>query len=246
MPYTLYITNNSVDIENLNLTEITGEAGSGKTQLCIYFLLRTILPLSIGCLEKGALYISTVQKLSTSRFDQFLSFMAQEINVNEKNIAVTRLFNKHLSNNEYEQFTNIEMEKFITENSIKTVIIDSITGIADTQFIKDNNEIDYRERTKFLKNSSWTFKRLIQKHNLFFFVTNNVASNFKDSEDNIKPNLGLVWENTINTRILLKKQTNIKGKNDRSIKVLFSNYLPLREIEFTFTNQGFSFIKDNE
>lgn len=236
---------NSLDIENINLTEITGEAGSGKTQLCIYFLLQTILPASIGCLEKGALYISTVQKLSLSRFDQFLSFKAKGINDKDKQASIARLFNMHLNNNEYEQFVNVEIENFIVDHHIQTVIIDSITGIADTQFIKDNNVIDYIERSIFLKKSSWAFKRLIVKYNLFFFITNNVAAHFQESESTIKPSLGLVWENAINTRILLKKNINSKREYQRSIQIMFSNYLPLKEIGFTITNQGFDFIKND-
>ena len=43
-----------------------------------------------------------------------------------------RLFHKHFNPNEFEKFFSIEIEKFIVDNSIKTIIINSITGIADT------------------------------------------------------------------------------------------------------------------
>ena len=79
-----------------------------------------------------------------------------------------RLFHKHFNPNEFEKFFSIEIEKFIVDNSIKTIIIDSITGIADTQFIEDNNEVNYKERSKFLKIYLRLFKELIVKYKLFF------------------------------------------------------------------------------
>ena len=71
--------NEKYSLENLNLTEITGEAGSGKTQLCIYIIINTILPKSINYLEKGCLYISTVQKLPKQRLFQFIDFYGQKL-----------------------------------------------------------------------------------------------------------------------------------------------------------------------
>ena len=128
---TIPITHN-VHLENMNLTEITGEAGSGKTQFCIHIILCTILPKSISCLQQGCLYISTVQKLSETRFNQFFSIYASLLSDKKQQLALMRLFHKHFNPNEFEKFFSIEIEKFIVDNSIKTIIINSITGIADT------------------------------------------------------------------------------------------------------------------
>ena len=116
----------------MNLTEITGEAGSGKTQFCIHIILCTILPKSISCLQQGCLYISTVQKLSETRFNQFFSIYASLLSDKKQQLALMRLFHKHFNPNEFEKFFSIEIEKFIVDNSSKTIIINSITGIADT------------------------------------------------------------------------------------------------------------------
>lgn len=230
------------NLENLNLTEITGEAGSGKTQICLFLIMKTILPKKNLGLGKGCLYISTVQKFSETRFNQFFNYFSDGLNERDKNISFSRFFSKHLSPSEFEQFFNVEIDNYIVTNKIKTIIIDSITGIADTQFIDEKNEINYKERTKFIKCYLKIFKELILKYNLFFFVTNNVTSNFSDSGDELKPCLGKLWENGLNTRILLKKEKDLAGNFNRSMKLIFSNYLDMDEIKFEFNQNGISFL----
>ena len=246
---TIPITHN-VHLENMNLTEITGEAGSGKTQFCIHVILCTILPKSISCLQQGCLYISTVQKLSETRFNQFFSTYASLLSDKEQQLALMRLFHKHFNPNEFEKFFSIEIEKFIVDNSIKTIIIDSITGIADTQFIEDNNEVNYKERSKFLKIYLRLFKELIVKYNLFFFVTNNVSANLNEGNDASKPCLGKLWENGVNTRILLIKEkkeilsdfNNTKESVSRTMRISFGSYLHCKDIKFELNQSGIQFM----
>ena len=203
-------------LENLNITEFTGEAGSGKTQMCIHIIMYTIMPKKVNGLEKGCLYISTVQKMSEIRFQQFFSYYSEGLNNEEQNLAYYRYFNKQFNPSEFEKFFHVEVEEFIVRNNIKTIIIDSITGIADTQFINENNEVDYKERSKFIRLYTKIFKELIFKYNLFFFVTNNVSASF-DGDDEPKPCLGKLWENGLSTRILLKKS---KGLDDRVVRTM--------------------------
>lgn len=245
----------TVHLENLNLTEITGEAGSGKTQFCIHIILCTILPRTINGLQQGCLYISTVQKLSETRFSQFFNTYASSLSDKEQKLALMRLFHKHFNPNEFEKFFSIEIDKFIVDNSIKTIIIDSITGIADTQFIEDNNEVNYKERSKFLKIYLRLFKELIVKYNLFFFVTNNVSANLNEGNDSAKPCLGKLWENGVNTRILLVKEKEVLGDYDnnnsnnvnkesvsRMMRVCFGSYLNCKDIKFELNQSGIQFM----
>jgi hypothetical protein len=51
------------------------------------------------------------------------------------------------------------------------------------------------------------------------------------------PNLGLIWENGINTRLLLKKQS------ERIIEIVFSNYMDKKEAEFVIVDEGLEITK---
>ena len=228
--------------ENLCLNEITGESGSGKTQLCLFIILKTILPKKLNCLESSCLYISTTKKLPTVRLSDLFNYYSKDLSENEKKFCLSNLFEKHLNYDEFEKFISIDIESFIQRNNIQTIIIDSITGICDIQFINEKNETNFRERTKFLKLCVTSFKRLILKYNLFFFCVNNVLSDFNNinSNDNnnnnkgnsIKPCLGKYWENSVNNRFLLQMKEN-QNEKIRYINVHFSkNYEPMYKIRF--------------
>ena len=235
--------NEKYSLENLNLTEISGEAGSGKTQLCIYIIINTILPKSINYLEKGCLYISTVQKLPKQRLFQFIDFYGQKLSQKEKDISFKRLIYKHFLPNDFEKFFNTQVEDFIVENNIKVIIIDSITGICDVQFINEYNIINFKERAKFIRIYTQIFKKLIQKFNLFFFCTNNVQADINENNgiNGLRPCLGKIWENQINTRIFLEHVKINEKEEIRKLKIHFSNYFKKIEIQFQLTNNGIIF-----
>lgn len=236
---------NKVFLENLNLTEITGEAGSGKSQMCYYIIMKTIKPKANGGLGRNCLYITTVQQISDSRFKQFFNFECNDLNEKERKNTLNKFHYLHMNSSEFEKFFSIDIDNFIMANKIKVIIIDSITGIADTQFINEQNEINFKERTRFIKQYIKVFKSLILKYNLFFFVTNNVSANFSGTgNDEQKPCLGKLWENGLNTRLFLKKENDMSGNCIRHIKVQFSNYLFMNETRFEFNQNGITFFNN--
>jgi RecA/RadA recombinase len=164
-------------IENNNLIEISGEAGSGKTNLCITIAIQATLPNSYGGLESTILYISTVKKISNKRIEQIIN----GLKISKKHIPTitSRFIDDYVEASEFEQYLS-SIENKIVDNKIKLIVIDSITGLSDVQFINENNEVDYIGRSIFLKRITNTFKMLINKYNLFFIVTNNVTSSFNN------------------------------------------------------------------
>ena len=239
------ISFNKVFLENLNLTELTGEAGSGKTQMCYHIIMQAIKPKTIGGLGRNCLYITTVQPISDTRFKQFFNCECDALNEKEKKNSLSRFHYLHLSPSEFEKFFSIDVDNYIIANKINFLIIDSITGIADTQFINDQNEINFKERSRFIKQYIKIFKNLILKYNLFFFVTNNVSANFSGTgNDEQKPCLGRLWENGLNTRLYLRKDTDMSGNCIRYIKVQFSNYLFMKETRFEFNQNGITFFNN--
>ena len=197
------------------------------------------MPKKLNGLESSCLYISTTKKLPTVRLYDLFNYYSKDLSENEKKFCLSNLFEKHLNYDEFEKFISIDIESFIQKNNIQTIIIDSITGICDIQFINENNETNFRERTKFLKLCVTSFKRLILKYNLFFFCVNNVLSDFNSNDNyninkgnSIKPCLGKYWENSVNNRFLLQMKENLNEKI-RFINVHFSkNYEPMYKIRF--------------
>ena len=135
------------------------------------------------------------------------------------------------------------MVKKFVENNIKVIIIDSITGICDVQFINEYNIINFKERAKFIRIYTQIFKKLIQKFNLFFFCTNNVQADINENNgiNGLRPCLGKIWENQINTRIFLEHVKINEKEEIRKLKIHFSNYFKKIEIQFQLTNNGIIF-----
>lgn len=164
--------------------EISGEAGSGKTNFCLQLAVRCILPKRLNGLEAGVLYITTVKPLATRRLEQMLEKYCKMMKQEE----IKAMFNRfHMRNFNYDEFLafNMQIDNTIFENKIKLMIVDSITGLADVRFINDNNEVDYYGRANFLReyhsylitfSQLTSFKNLIWSFKLFMIVTNNVYS----------------------------------------------------------------------
>jgi len=195
-------------------------------------MITAALPTKLGGLDLHVLYITTVQKFPDRRLDQLLSYY------NFSKSETDEIYSKfHIERMEFKEFDNFlsNIDSYLFKNKIGLVIIDSITGVADVQFIKDNNEVDYISRAQFLKRILPSFKEMIFKHNLFFLVTNNMSTRINTGKN--APNLGLIWENGINTRIILMK--NI----DRVIEINFSNFMEKRNANFIINNQGIAINK---
>ena len=57
------------NINNRSIIEITGEAGTGKSKLCYYFALNTIMPEKYNGLEKCCLLVTTYIRLTNEKLD---------------------------------------------------------------------------------------------------------------------------------------------------------------------------------
>ena len=86
-----------------------------------------------------------------------------------------------INNIEASEFDNfmLRLEEEIFTKKLKMIIVDSVAGLCDVQFINENNEVDYVGRAIFLKRILNQFKQLIHNYNLFFIVTNNVKADIE-------------------------------------------------------------------
>ena len=233
---------NSENINNRSLIEITGEAGTGKSKLCYYLALKTILQEKYGGLEKSCLFITTYKRLNEENLSEFFEVPARNLGLNEKEeeIVFRRLIYKHLGFEEFQQFFNERFEQYLIENNVQTLIIDNISSLCEEKF-QEYKAYNYPARHKFLFDFFFQLNGIILRYNLFCFCVNEVRaqiSEYERARGDLKPAMGKTWENNLGTRLFLKKNTNTK---QRWIQVDFSNYLIKQFIEFRITNNGIEF-----
>lgn len=203
--------------------EITGEAGSGKTQLCCEFLLQTAMPKNAGGLEKGAIYITTVKPIPQERIVTFFNEKTKNMSIEEIAKVSEKVNFQKFNNSQFTQFIQPQrLKQFIQEKNIKTIIIDSFTGLCDSAFLGENNKIDYKKRNHFIYHSLITLKKFVNSYKLFLILVNNVTSDFSRKNEfngfnKIKPCLGYPFENHLNTSLFVSKP---KGNAPPGLRIL--------------------------
>ena len=212
------------------ITEISGEFATGKTQICFQLCINVQLPPEKGGLEGGVYYIDTEGTFSSTRIVQ----MAQSSGLDPKkllsNIAVTRTYNSdHLT------FLISNVEQIIKERNIKLFIIDSIASHFRAEYIGDDRLVS---RQQAIMRLAETMKQLIEKFDLAIVVTNQVIATMDDSlfDKSPHPALGFAWAHRPHQRILLRK-----GRDQARIARMYdSSRLPDRECVFFVTEKGIS------
>jgi hypothetical protein len=231
----------SDEINNRSIVEITGEAGTGKSKLCYYFALKTILPEKYKGLEKSCLLITTYLRLTNEKLEDFIIGPAREIGIQEDEIKLMfpKLIYKHLGFDDFQRFFNEDLEKFLVENKIQTIIIDNITYLCEEKF-QEEKIYNYQARHKFLLDLFCHLNGIILKRNLFFFCVNEVRASLNEelpfNNISLRPTMGKTWENNLGTRLFLKK-----NNNKRCIDVAFTNYLIRQYFEFQINKKGLDF-----
>lgn len=132
--------------------EVNGEAGTGKTNLCLEVAVKCALAPENGGLGETVLFISTVKKFSERRLLQLLqNFSAGTGKEKAVRRVIDRIKTLHLNFDEFDRFFSCDVEEYLEKHQIKMVVIDSFAGLVDVEFIKEKLEVDYYGRTTFLK-----------------------------------------------------------------------------------------------
>ena len=212
------------------ITEISGEFATGKTQICFQLCINVQLSPEQGGLEGGVYYIDTEGTFSSTRIVQ----MAQSNGLDPKkflsNIAVTRTYNSdHLT------FLIMNVEQIIKERNIKLFIIDSIASHFRAEYIGEDRLVS---RQQAIMRLAETMKQLVEKYDIAIVVTNQVIATMDESlfDKSPHPALGFAWAHRPHQRILLRK-----GREQARIARMYdSSRLPDRECVFFVTEKGIS------
>lgn len=201
-------------IETGIVTQVFGEAGSGKTNLC--------MQLAVECVKSGkkAIFIDT-EAISPQRFRQIAGENAKDI---ARDIIIFE------PSNFEEQYAAIrETEKLISDR-IGLIIVDSATAFY--RFELDNDESGIRSRRE-LANQIGFLHGVARKYKLPVLITNQVYSDIATGK--LRPIGGSSIEHISKTIIQFEKT----GEGTRRAKLWKHRSLPEgRTCDFTITAEG--------
>jgi DNA repair protein RadA len=215
-------------IERRALTEIYGEYGTGKTQLCHTLCVMVKKKFSEGGLNGRALYLDTE---NTFRPERIVS-IAKSRNLNPdsslENIIVAKAYNSA-----HQELIIEEVGSVIDTENVKLLVVDSAVANYRAEYI---GRATLSERQQKLNKFMRILVRIAETYDIAVVVTNQILSS-PDAifGDIFRPTGGHVVAHTSTYRVYLKRS----GKN-RIARMVDSPYHPETEILFALTEQGVS------
>jgi DNA repair protein RadA len=214
-------------IETGVITELIGEYGSGKTQIC--YNLSVLAPLSEeeGGLDGKVCVIDTEGTFLPERIKQIAENRGYDSTEALDQVLVARAYN--ISH----QLTIIQqLPQVIQEHDIKLVIVDSIISHFRGEYIGRGS---LAERQQKLGGALGNLLRVAEAVNVAVVLTNQVQATpavmFGDPN---KPTGGHVMAHACNHRVYIRKGR----KNTRLIQVIDSPYLPEERVRIAITEAG--------
>lgn len=213
-------------IETRAVTEIYGEYGTGKTQICHTLCLMVQQKKSKNGINHRALYIDTE---NTFRPERIVSIaLARNLDPFKalENIIVGKAYNSA-----HQELIIEQTGPIIDANNVKLLIVDSAVAHYRSEFL---GRATLSERQQRLNKFMHMLLRIAETYDIAILATNQIQSS-PDAifGDPFKPTGGHVVAHTSTYRVYLKRS----GKN-RIARMVDSPYHPEREVLFTLTEQG--------
>ncbi|XP_020596453.1 DNA repair protein XRCC3 homolog [Phalaenopsis equestris] len=230
------------------VTELAGEASSGKTQLCLQIVLSAASPRS--CTPSASLFISTEPPFPLRRL---LSLSSDTAPLDH--IFVRSAF----SSKELFGLLNhvdklLSLVRLSSGRRVRILVLDSAAAVFHT------DAEDAVRRSPELFTVAAKLKEQARRFNLAVIVTNHVVDvvdgGFSDlrvgnylslssSGRKVCPAMGLAWSNCVNMRLFLSRSPE-DGNGDtdgcanlqRKLQVVFAPHLPEGSCEFVIRREG--------
>lgn len=241
----VYISTGSTELDRLlgggietgSITEMFGEFGTGKTQLCHMLAVNCQLPIDMGGAEGKCLYIDTEKNFRPERLAAF----AERHNIQGdsvlKNVAYARAYNT-------DQQTKllVQAAAIMSESRYALLIVDSITSLYRTEYC-GRGELASRQQHlgRFLR----MLLRITDEFCVAVVITNQVVAQVDGAAsmfggDQKKPIGGHVLAHSSTTRLSLRK-----GRGETRIcKIYSSPCLPQGEATFALNPDGIGDVQD--
>lgn len=220
-------------IATRGITELAGESGCGKTQLCLQLSLTVQLPRFKGGLAAGAVYICTEDKFPSSRLQQLMQ-MSSTVRENEDIKFGDSIFIEHIADIEgLKQCIGGRLQQLLKQSTIGLIVIDSIAAVFRAEY--DHSEA--LTRAKELRSVAMQLHALANQYKLAVVCVNQVADVMNttgSSEVQKVPALGLAWANLVTYRLQMLRSTGC----ERSLHVVFSPDVPSSSHPYIITSEG--------
>ncbi|MHC1601021.1 MAG: DNA repair and recombination protein RadA [Candidatus Nezhaarchaeales archaeon] len=220
-------------IETQAITELVGEYGVGKTQLCHQLCVTVQLPREKGGLNGAALYIDTEGTFRPERILQ----IAERFGLDGKQVLDNVIYARAY-NSDHQILIVEEAADLIKENNIKLIVIDSLISHFRGEYLGRETLAVRQQR---LNKHIHQLLRLADVYNLAVVVTNQVLANPEAFFGNPqKPAGGNILAHGSTYRIWLRK-----GKESKRIAKIFdSPKHPEVEAVFQVTDKGIMDVED--
>ncbi len=219
-------------IETQAITELFGEFGSGKTQICHQLAVNVQLPEEKGGLDGSAIIIDTENTFRPERVIQMAK--AKDLDPNEvlKNIYVAQAYNSNhqmlLVDNARELADKLKKEG----KPVRLLIVDSLMSHFRAEYVGRGTLADRQQKLNRHLHDLMKFGEI---YNAAIVVTNQVmAKPDVMYGDPTKPVGGHIVAHTATYRVYLKKS---KGEI-RIARLIDSPHLPEGEALFKITEKG--------
>lgn len=219
-------------IETQAVTEVYGEFGSGKTQLCHTLCVSVQKSKEEGGLDGNVLYIDTE---GTFRPERIVS-IAQAHNMDPIK-ALDRIIVARAYNSSHQILILEEAGKMIQEENVKLIVSDSTTGLFRSEYLGRGT---LAARQQKLGRYIRLLSRIAEAYNCAVVATNQVSSS-PDAffGDPTRPVGGNILAHASTYRIYLRKG----GKNKRVAKMVDSPHHAMTEAVFELGEMG---VQDTE
>lgn len=219
-------------LETKAVTEVYGEFGTGKTQLCHTLCVLVQQDGSAGGLGAKALYIDTENTFRPERIVSIAQARGFDSRKALENIIVAKAYNSA-----HQELIIEEAGGIIEENNVKLVIVDSAVAHYRAEFL---GRATLSERQQRLNRFMHILVRIAETYEVAVVVTNQIqASPDAYFGDTVRATGGNVIAHTSTYRIHLKRS----GKN-RIARMVDSPYHAEREVLFMLSDRGISDVNE--
>src|SRR5215472_138336 len=216
-------------IETQAITEIAGEFGSGKSQICYTLCVTANTPLDRKCLGGNVIFIDTENTFRSERIFQ----IAEHSGISEPNEILRRIYVCKIYNTSHLEMKIQDLGKSIEEYKGKLVIVDSIIALHRAEFIGRGTLAERQQRLSMMLHK---LNGLAEVHNIAVVVINQVQSqpdDFFSGVNGLRPTGGNVMAHATTYRIFLRK-----AGRDRIAIMIDSPYHMYDQTRFSITEAG--------
>ena len=222
-------------IETQAMTELIGEYGTGKTQLCLMLAVTAQLPPEEGGLGGNVAFIDTEGTFMPERVYQIAKARSLDPEKVANNILVARAYNSS-----HQCLLIDHLFTVVPKNNVKLVVVDSMISHFRGEYIGRDN---LAERQQKLNVYLHKLIRLSEAYNVAVVVTNQVQANPAQFFGNpTHPAGGHIMAHACTHRVMLQRGRN----GTRVARVIDSPYLPDEPISFIITEKGIEDIPEKE